>query len=362
MKRRALELVGPGAARLVDEEVEIASDDSVIVETAWSALSPGSEALVAAGEAGGGGPLDDTIASMAGERQWPMRYGYALVGAVVAAGPAAQAQAQIGRRAFVLHPHATHAVVPVGALIPVPDDLASDVASLYATCETAFTLHLDAAILPGESVVIVGAGLVGQIVARLAAFTAADRIVVVDRDPARRSEVGRWCAQTVSTPDCTVVNSVADAREALGPGALQRGGRYEGYDVVFELTGNPAALDDAVALTGFGGRVVVGSWYGSRRHAVDLGERFHRGRIQLLSSQVSTIPAHLAGRYDYARRTALVWRMMKRLELETLERDHVMIDDLATHVEALATGKRGRPWQAVDYGTEAAQGAAVRRS
>ncbi|MEZ4683983.1 MAG: hypothetical protein R2932_58215 [Caldilineaceae bacterium] len=33
-------------------------------------------------------------------------------------------------------------------------------------------------------------------------------------------------------------------------------------DLVFELTGNPDALNDAIALAGYNGRVLIGSWYG----------------------------------------------------------------------------------------------------
>ena len=74
-----------------------------------------------------------------------------------------------------------------------------------------------------------------------------------------------------------------------------------GADLSIELSGSPSALDDAIASTGFGGRVVIGSWYGEKKAALDLGGAFHRSRIKLISSQVSTIAPELSSRWDKAR-------------------------------------------------------------
>ena len=66
-----------------------------------------------------------------------------------------------------------------------------------------------------------------------------------------------------------------------------------GADLTYELSGAPAALDQAIRITGFSGRVVIGSWYGTKRASLDLGGRFHRSRIRLISSQVSSLSPEL---------------------------------------------------------------------
>src|SRR5262249_34890582 len=86
-----------------------------------------------------------------------------------------------------------------------------------------------------------------------------------------------------------------------------------GADLTFELTGNPAALDAALALTAPEGRVVVGSFYGTKRASVDLGAHFHRGRITIASSQVSRLPPALAGRWDRARRRQVAGAALARV-------------------------------------------------
>ena len=72
------------------------------------------------------------------------------------------------------------------------------------------------------------------------------------------------------------------------------------------------------ALTGFAGRVVIGSWYGQKQAPLNLGGAFHRSRIRLLASQVSTIDPRWSGRWDKARRFAWAWRMLQQLPVERL--------------------------------------------
>jgi threonine dehydrogenase-like Zn-dependent dehydrogenase len=82
-------------------------------------------------------------------------------------------------------------------------------------------------------------------------------------------------------------------------------------DLVLELSGDPSALNAAIDLTGFGGRIVLGSWYGTRPAAVNFGGRFHRSRIRLISSQVSTLPADATARWNTGRLLGTAWEMIR---------------------------------------------------
>src|SRR6185369_16414108 len=106
-----------------------------------------------------------------------------------------------------------------------------------------------------------------------------------------------------------VVTDPEEIRRALGT---------RGADLVYELSGNPEALDAAVAAAGHEARVVVGSWYGGKRAAIDLGGRFHRRRLRLVSSQVSHIDARLSARWDRARRFAAAWRALGDIDTAPL--------------------------------------------
>ena len=61
---------------------------------------------------------------------------------------------------------------------------------------------------------------------------------------------------------------------------------------------------------------MVGSWYGNKRAEINLGERFHRNRLRIISSQVSSIDPAVSGRWDKARRVAVAWDMIKKCQPE----------------------------------------------
>ena len=98
------------------------------------------------------------------------------------------------------------------------------------------------------------------------------------------------------------------------------------FDLVFELSGNPSALDDALALTCFSGRIMIGSWYGEKMTEISLGRAFHRSRIKLISSQVSTIAPELSARWDKARRFDVAWKALERIKPEKWITHRVSID------------------------------------
>jgi threonine dehydrogenase-like Zn-dependent dehydrogenase len=136
-------------------------------------------------------------------------------------------------------------------------------------------------------------------------------LATLDRIPERRERSLEAGSQMVLDP----VNE--DNRSQLY-GALCRETDRPGADLVFELSGNPSALNEAVSLAGYGGRIVVGSWYGEKPATLDLGGRFHRNRISIISSQVSTIDPWLSGRWTKGRRMNEVLRLLPALDLEGL--------------------------------------------
>ena len=133
------------------------------------------------------------------------------------------------------------------------------------------------------------------------------------------------------------------AHEAIDPSDADAFARIaERADVTFELSGAPAALDVALAATGYGGRVILGSWYGSKPVTVDLGGRFHRSRIRIEASQVSTLAPELGARWTKQRRLEVAWRMLRdvrpsqlislRLPFDRADEGHRMLDERAAEM------------------------------
>jgi threonine dehydrogenase-like Zn-dependent dehydrogenase len=95
---------------------------------------------------------------------------------------------------------------------------------------------------------------------------------------------------------------------------LTGSGLHGGADLTFEVSGNPHALNQAIEATGYSGRVILGSWYGTRMSELSLGGDFHRKRISLVTSQVSTINPRLRGRFTKTRMLNLAWEMIAMLK------------------------------------------------
>lgn len=311
--RQSVVFSAPRRVDVVEEPLAGPAPGKILVETQLCAISPGTEMLFYRGElpddTAADGALDATIAA-AGDAAltYPLRYGYASVGRVTALGAGVDPEWR-GRLVFAFVPHASAFEAAPGDVIPVPPDISPEQAALLPNMETAVNFVMDGHPLIGERVAVVGLGVVGLLtVALLGRFPLAE-LVAVDPLALRRDQALAWGATTARRPAET-----ADVAPC---------------DLVYELSGNPAALDAAIALTGFAGRIVVGSWYGAKRAPVDLGGRFHRSRIRLISSQVSTIDPTLSGRWDKARRFAVAWSMLRTLDPTPLITHRYQLADAA---------------------------------
>jgi threonine dehydrogenase-like Zn-dependent dehydrogenase len=91
-----------------------------------------------------------------------------------------------------------------------------------------------------------------------------------------------------------------------------------GVPVVVEASGNPDALRLGLKVLSHEGTLVVASWFGSREVVLPLGEEFHRRRLTITSSQVSSIPKRLNSTWDKRRRIQAVVDLMPELSLSAL--------------------------------------------
>ena len=184
--------------------------------------------------------------------------------------------------------------------------------------ETAVNLVMDGRPAIGEVVAVVGAGIVGLCTTALLAAFPLHGLYVVDPLAARRE-----------------LALALGATAGLSPDAAAAAQPYGEADLCFELSGNPAALDTAIALTGYAGRIVVGSWYGEKRAPVALGGKFHRSRIRLVSSQVSTVDPAWGGRWDKRRRLQVAWAMLARIPVDRLITQRIPVAAAAAAYEQI---------------------------
>jgi NADPH:quinone reductase-like Zn-dependent oxidoreductase len=279
---RAFWVVAPGRGEIRPQPLRRPAPGEVLICTVASAISRGTESLVFRGEVPESEWRRMRCPFQEGEFPAPVKYGYAAVG-VVEDGPAAQ----LGRRVFCLHPHQDRFVVPQDAALGVPDEVPNRRATLAANMETAVNGLWDAVPGPGDRIAIIGAGVVGCLVAALAARLPRAEVELIDIDHSRERVAGRLGCR-FATP-----------RDARGEA-----------DLVIHTSGAPEGLATALAIAGDEATIVEMSWYGTRSVPLPLGGAFHSRRLTLRSSQVGSVPAARQRRWSRRRRLELAMSLL----------------------------------------------------
>jgi len=296
MESQILYFTAPGKIELRTEATPAPRSGQVLVEAICSAISPGSELLIYRGQFPQDLPVDETISALSGEFAYPLKYGYASVGQVIEAG-SKEDVGWVGRRVFAFQPHASHFLARPEELHPLPSEMEAEAAAFLPNMETAVNFLIDGRPLVGERVIVFGQGIVGLLTTALLARFPLASLTTVDPSPRRRA-----------------ASLQAGAHTSLPPEALVGLKEEVGADLVYELSGEPAALNQAIEVCGFSGRIVVGSWYGVKPVTLHLGGHFHRARLRLISSQVSTLAPETSGRWSKARRLEVAWGLIPELD------------------------------------------------
>lgn len=291
---------GANRVEIREQKINAPVVNEVLVKVICSAVSAGTEMLVYRGQLPSEISLDSTIKSLQ-DQQYPLQYGYACVGEVIRLGASVD-ESWLGKKVFAFQPHASYFLSDVDQLIAVPEDIAPENAVFLANMETAVNLMHDGKPLLGERVIILGQGIVGLFLTSLLAHIPLAELLVVDNFFLRRD----W-AKTLGA-------TTFEPTAAAGLNNRQYAGPSSGADLIFELTGVPDALNLAIDLSGYHSRIIVGSWYGTKRAPVYLGGAAHRNRLQIITSQVSSIAPELSGRWDKARRFDITWEMIRRIQ------------------------------------------------
>jgi threonine dehydrogenase-like Zn-dependent dehydrogenase len=321
---RAFWVRAPGVGEIRTSTVPELADGQVLVDTLWSGISRGTEALVFRG----GVPADQREVMRApfqeGSLPGPVKYGYLNVG-VVRKGP----PELTGRTVFCLHPHQTRFVVPAEAVVPVPDGVPPRRAVLAGAVETAVNALWDAPPLVGDRVTVVGAGMVGCCVARLLSRFPGVQLTVVDVDPSRKALV-----------------------TGLGARFAAPGEAPGGQDLVVHTSASAAGLQLSLDLLTREGLVCEMSWYGDAPVELSLGGTFHSGRLSVRASQVGMVAPARRGTRSTRDRLTLALDLLRDAAFDALLTGPVRFEDLPEVMPRLVDGRERAVCHLVDYGRE----------
>lgn len=309
---RAVWFRSPRDVAIGDVTLGEPAEGDVLVRTVTSGISTGTELLAYRGELDPSLATDERLPALQDTFTYPFRYGYSTVGVVEETA----SDLPVGTLVFVFHPHQDRFVVAAQDVIVLEAATDPRLAVLLPLVETALQISLDAGDVRHEPVVVFGLGPVGLLTALLLQHRGADVLAV--EPVAWRREIATGLGLTVAE---------ATVGTELGTWVTDRTDG-EGVPLVVEVSGNPAALAAGLDILAHEGTALVASWYGTKPVSLPLGGAFHRRRLALRSTQVSTIPASMSGRWSVRRR--------RRVALELLSELQGQLHALATHEFAFA--------------------------
>jgi threonine dehydrogenase-like Zn-dependent dehydrogenase len=305
---------GPRTAQVVEEATRPLGDAEVRIRTLYSGISAGTELTAYRGS----NPYltkrwdeaDRLFVDGSTSIDYPVDgWGYEEVGEVTEVGSAVTS-VQVGDRIWGTWGHRSETVQDeaqaAARILPLGTDPRIGIFSQIGAI--ALNVILDADIHVGETVAVFGLGVPGQLVAQLARLNGA-RVIAVDGIASRRD-----LAQGLGA------HHVLDAREGSVAERIRELTDGRGADVCLEVTGNYAALHEAIRSVAYSSRVVAAGFMQGEGSGLRLGEEFHHNRVAVIASQISGVAPALQHRWDRYRlaSTAIRLAVEGRLDVTSL--------------------------------------------
>ncbi len=266
MRAERAVVTAPGKVELESFDPSQPQPGQVLLRAAATLISPGTERAFFL-------DLDNTDSS------YPLYPGYSFVGEVVACGDDVR-DLQVGDRVVCPAPHASHAIVDARRCLKAGTDLPDEEAAFFNLLAIAMQGVRKARIELGESVAVLGAGLIGILAMRLAQLSGGLPVIGIDLDEGRLALANMIGVDDIISGSDSIVN---DLRGRLGS---------DGANVVIEATGAPAQVVTAFQLAAERGRVILlGSTRGDTER-VNFYRHVHRKGLRVIGGHEITRPLH----------------------------------------------------------------------
>lgn len=287
---------GPGQVSLESFDLRDPGRDEVLLRAHCSLISPGTERAFLLG-------LENA------QGNFPSYPGYNFVGSVAAFGSDSPPEGwRPGQRVACAAGHASHAVISLERCVTIPDGVEYEDAAFFNMCGIALQGVRKGRIELGDSVAVLGLGLVGQLTCRLAKLSGGLPVIGLDPVASRRARMlqgGGDAALDPSDPE-----GCAEALSRLCPKGQPA--------VVIDATGHPEAIPSAFQLCAPFGRVVLlGSTRGETQR-VNFYRDVHKKGLTVIGAHNSARPSSQSSRDFWTWRDdcELVLRMMGQARLD----------------------------------------------
>jgi len=231
----------PSRLKIQIEDFEIGEikEREALIETEASLISTGTELTALSGDFPESSAWSNYV-------RYPFIAGYSSVGKIIGVGHEVR-EFKVGDRVASTSPHATDAVVEVAGLVKVPENVQLEEACFHTIASGVMNSVRLANVSMGESVVVVGLGLLGQMATIFSRIAGAFPVIAVDLAE-ERLKLAKVSGAT-ATLSGDKWDDVKASVEELTRGRMA--------DKVFEVTGNPDVVPKAMALAKRQGCLVV---------------------------------------------------------------------------------------------------------
>ena len=313
--------VGPGKGELRREDLPAPGPGDAVVRTLYSGISKGTELVVHNARVPQCVAEEMAAPNQEGSFPGPVKFGYLSVG-VVEDGPAEL----LGKTVFCLYPHQDRYVVPAESLTVVPEGVPARRAVLTGTVETAVNGLWEAGPRLGDRVAVIGAGLVGGMVAKLLSAFPLGRLQLIDVDPDKRS-----FAETLGVEFSHPDDALPDC------------------DIVIHCSASQAGLERSLQLVGDEGDIIEMSWYADRNVTLPLGQDFHARRLSIRASQVGVVARARRHRRTTADRLQLAASLLRDPVFDAFLTGSAAFKELPDVVQQLSDGSLDALCHVIEY-------------
>lgn len=321
--------VQAGKAAIEPAPIPTPGPTDVLIRTRVSLISPGTERAFFLG-------LPNTTDN------YPQPAGYCNIGEVVACGNEVTGW-QPGDRVATNGHHAAYVLVDAAHCHRIPNGLSDEEATFFNLASIALQGVRKARIELGESVAVLGAGLIGLLALQLSRLQGALPTISIDQDAERLAYARRSGADILLTTGDDLFTQLAQ----------QNGG--EGAAVVIEATGHPDAILTALDCARPLGRVVLlGSTRGETNH-VNFYRDVHKKGLTLIGAHDRVRPQHESSPAFWShqddRRVALELLAHKRLDVQPYITHRFTWTDAPAAYEILRSWNRSALGMILDWTT-----------
>lgn len=285
-----------GVAEIETFEAPSPKEGQLLLRARATLISPGTERAFFLG-------LPNT------SQKYPQHAGYSNVGEIGEIGAKVEGF-KVGDRVACAAGHSSHVVVNAANCLPVPEDAPDEEAVFFNLAAIAMQGVRKARVELGESVAVIGAGLIGLMAMQLAKLNGALPAISVDKDEGRLSFARQAGADVTLIADDSALSSV---REVTGA---------DGAAVVIEATGHPEAIPQAFALAGTFGRVILLGSTRGETEKVNFYRDVHKKGLTIIGAHAAMRPRveSSAGWWTTKddQRVALKLLALKRLTIQPL--------------------------------------------